>query len=137
MDPALVLILIFVLAAVLAATGIVLNRRSQRRAPSGEVAPPSPAPPPAPTGLVTAVPEADVALEPVPDVEADLDVEAAPNLRDRLGRTRGAFLRSLAAIRGRGTVDDATWEELEDPPPQPANSTTATARTDVRRLSTG
>jgi fused signal recognition particle receptor len=38
----------------------------------------------------------------------------APRLRDRLGKTRAAFVRSLAAVRGRGTVDDDTWEELEE-----------------------
>ena len=29
-----------------------------------------------------------------------------PRLRDRLGRTRAAFVRSLAAVRGRGSIDD-------------------------------
>jgi fused signal recognition particle receptor len=112
MDPVLVLILIFVLGAVLATTGIVLSRRSQRNAPPGEViAPPSAPAPPAPPPPTQ--PETDLAEVEV-EVEPDVEVEAAPNLRDRLGRTRGAFLRSLAAIRGRGTVDDATWEELEE-----------------------
>jgi fused signal recognition particle receptor len=56
------------------------------------------------------VPEELVVEEPL-GVE---EVGAPPRLRDRLGRTRGVFLRSLAAVRGRGSIDDATWEELEE-----------------------
>jgi fused signal recognition particle receptor len=56
--------------------------------------------------------EAVTAAEPATTEEGA--EEGAPRLRDKLGRTRGAFLRSLAAIRGRGSIDDATWHELEE-----------------------
>ncbi|MET0920040.1 MAG: signal recognition particle-docking protein FtsY [Acidimicrobiia bacterium] len=125
MDPAIIIPLILVLAVVLATVGIVLSRRSQKTH-RGEVAPPASRPtssrPTNPTPTVTrtgptpviepetvAPVDADVAVEPDVEVEGE-----APRLRDRLGRTRGSFLRSLAAVRGRNTVDDATWDELEE-----------------------
>jgi fused signal recognition particle receptor len=121
MSPVLVVALILLLAAALVALGLGLSRRAQRR---GEVArprpaprpPTAPAPPPAPP---TPVVVEEVEPEPAPVAEAEVEVEAeveaeAPRLRDRLGKTRAAFVRSLAAVRGRGTVDDDTWEELEE-----------------------
>ncbi|MET0421084.1 MAG: signal recognition particle-docking protein FtsY [Acidimicrobiia bacterium] len=125
MDPAIIIPLILVLAVVLATVGIVLSRRSQKTH-RGEVAPPASRPtssrPANPTPTVTRTPSTPVAepeaegpsdavAEAVPDVEVEGE---APRLRDRLGRTRGSFLRSLAAVRGRNTVDDATWDELEE-----------------------
>lgn len=108
MSNTLVVVLILALAAVLIALGLGLSRRATRRdrAPSapGE-APPQPlarvdaeAPPPA---VEEIAPPAAEEAEP-------------PRLRERLGRTRAAFVRSLAAVRGRGAVDDDTWEELEE-----------------------
>jgi fused signal recognition particle receptor len=128
MDPAAVLAIIFILAVALAATGIVLSRRSQRGAPPGEAPPveaPPAAPPPSPTVDAARAPDTLVgepALEEPVEVEEPVALEmleveevgAPPRLRDRLGRTRGVFLRSLAAVRGRGSIDDATWEELEE-----------------------
>ena len=35
-------------------------------------------------------------------------------LRDRLGRTRAAFTGALAGVTGRSTIDDETWESLEE-----------------------
>ena len=97
MSPLLVVILILVLAVALVALGLGLSRRAQRR---GEIAPPAPvSPPPAP--VVEAAPAVEEAGEP-------------PTLRDRLGKTRAAFVRSIAAVRGRGAVDDDTWDELEE-----------------------
>jgi fused signal recognition particle receptor len=111
MSPVLVIVLIFVLAAVLVVLGLGLSRRAQRR---GEV-PPSPP-------VTVAEPE-EPAVEPetleVEPVEPALEpvapaAEAPPRLRDRLGKTRAAFVRSIAAVRGRGTVDDESWDELEE-----------------------
>ncbi|MFI5045687.1 MAG: signal recognition particle-docking protein FtsY, partial [Acidimicrobiia bacterium] len=118
MDPAVVLVLIAVLAVALAATGLLLSRRSQRRDRQGELAPSAEpsvteaaaAPPVARAPSPPAPPLAPEPAPPAPDDEEG----AAPRLRDRLGRTRGAFMRSLAAIRGRGSIDDATWTELEE-----------------------
>ncbi|MEX1006233.1 MAG: signal recognition particle-docking protein FtsY [Acidimicrobiia bacterium] len=101
MSPLLVVVLIFVLAGALVALGLGLSRRAQRR---GEISPPPATPPP-------------IEVEAAPEVEALLEVGEAgepPRLRDRLGKTRAAFVRSIAAVRGRGAVDDDTWDELEE-----------------------
>jgi fused signal recognition particle receptor len=54
---------------------------------------------------------------PAPTVEAppaaEPEVVERPRLRDRLGRTRSAFSGAFGRMRGR-TVDDATWDELEE-----------------------
>jgi fused signal recognition particle receptor len=130
MSAAVVIVLILLLAIALIALGLGLSRRSQRQGeapPRGGViteappAPPPPAPPP-PPAAPPAAPEVEVAPE-APVVEPEVVVEPetvveteveAPTLRDRLGKTRAAFVRSLAAVRGRGSVDDDTWEELEE-----------------------
>ena len=132
MSALLVVIGIFVLAAALIALGVGLSRRSQRRDAQGEVAPPRPAPPgrpparppappapPKPVVVDEAEPDVLVVPEPVveeaePEVVDEVEVVEAPRLRDRLGKTRAAFVRSLAAVRGRGAIDDDTWEELEE-----------------------
>lgn len=89
------------------------------RAP--EAAPPAPAPP------APAVPPAPVPVEEAPAEEAPAEeapeareeVEAppeakAPRLRERVGRARAALGAPLGAIRRRGKVDEATFEELEE-----------------------
>jgi fused signal recognition particle receptor len=123
MSALVIVIGIFVLAAALIALGLGLSRRSQRRDARGEVAPPRPAPPGRPPSRPPAppAPPKPVAVEAEPDVvvpevveEAEVEVVEAPRLRDRLGKTRAAFVRSLAAVRGRGAIDDDTWEELEE-----------------------
>ncbi len=51
---------------------------------------------------------------PAPEVAAPVpEVVERPRLRDRLGRTRSAFAGAFGRIRGR-TVDDETWDELEE-----------------------
>ncbi len=51
--------------------------------------------------------------EEVAEPEARVVAEP-PRLRDRLGKTRAAFGRSLLGLRAASRVDDATWEELEE-----------------------
>ncbi len=46
------------------------------------------------------------------DVDFDLPVDRS--LRSRLGRARGVFSAATSAIRGRGGIDDATWDDLEE-----------------------
>ena len=49
-----------------------------------------------------------------PEAETGAEVAGAPpSFRERLGKARGVF-SGLRAIRGRATVDAATWEELEE-----------------------
>jgi fused signal recognition particle receptor len=85
----LLLVGIFVLAAVLIGLGLGLARRARRL----EEAPPAPAAPA----------RAPVAAPPGP-----------PRLRDRLGKTRAALARSLGALTGRGAIDDETWDSIEE-----------------------
>ena len=114
MDATVVVILIFLLAGVLIGLGLGLSRKAKREEKiPGEVrtrptptAPPKTAPPK--TGPVVAPPEPDVVVE--EPVEAEVEVEAPPELKERLGKTRGVFAR----LRGRNRIDDDTWEDLED-----------------------
>jgi fused signal recognition particle receptor len=126
MSPAIVVVLILVLAVGLVALGLGLSRRSQRRSsPGATEAPPrprpavprSPAPPPVaePETPAADVVEAEVEIAPEPAAPAPVaEPETPPRLRDRMGKTRAAFTRSLAAVRGRGAVDDDAWDELEE-----------------------
>jgi fused signal recognition particle receptor len=119
-----------VVAAVVVVGGATyLVGRSHRRGPAPEPstrtrpAPTAPAKPAtgvdAPTAPDAAVAETSgVPPEaPAPEVgEAPPEAEGAgapPSFRERLGKTRGVF-SGLRAIRGRATVDAATWEELEE-----------------------
>ncbi len=89
---AVLLIGIFVLAAVLIWLGLGLARRAQRIEEAGP--PAEPAEPAEPGG---------VAAPPRP-----------PRLRDRLGKTRAALSRSLGALTGRRTIDDEAWDSIEE-----------------------
>ena len=89
---AVLLIGIFLLAAVLIWLGLGLSRRARRLEEA-----PAPAEPTAPDA------GADVAAPPGP-----------PRLRDRLGKTRAALSRSLGALTGRRTIDDEAWDSIEE-----------------------
>jgi fused signal recognition particle receptor len=89
---AVLLIGIFVLAAVLIWLGLGLARRAQRIEEAGP--PAEPAEPAEPGG---------VAAPPRP-----------PRLRDRLGKTRAVLSRSLGALAGRRTIDDEAWDSIEE-----------------------
>jgi fused signal recognition particle receptor len=83
---------------------------------------PAPAPekarPPQP-GPVEAVPSEAVAPDvdapeiEAPDVEAP-EAEAPPELRDRMGKTRGLISGYVRALRSRSSVDEQAWDELEE-----------------------
>jgi fused signal recognition particle receptor len=109
MDATVVVILIFLLAGVLIGLGLGLSRRAKREEKiPGEVGTrPTPTGPPktAPPPIVTAPEPGVVVEEPV-----ELEVEAPPELKERLGKTRGVFAR----LRGRNRIDDETWDDLED-----------------------
>jgi len=47
-------------------------------------------------------------------VGGSTDVVAPADLRDRMGKTRGVFSGYLRALRGRGSVDGQTWDDLEE-----------------------
>jgi len=126
----IVLAVIVVAVAALAVVGRVRTRRRgpapepstrTRPSPPGPKAPKAPKSPPkaAParptTGTPTTAPPVEGAVLEVPPEAPAAPVEApAPaSFRDRLGKARGVF-SGLRSIRGRGTVDAATWEELEE-----------------------
>lgn len=51
------------------------------------------------------------------DTDAEEDTgttEVAPDFRDRVGRTRGVFSAAFRSIRGRSSIDDDTWDEIEE-----------------------
>ena len=89
---AVLLIGIFLLAAVLIWLGLGLSRRARRLEEA-----------PTPTPTEPAEPGGDVAAPPGP-----------PRLRDRLGKTRAALSRSLGALTGRRTIDDEAWDTIEE-----------------------
>ncbi len=99
----LVVVLILVLAVALIALGLGLARRAKRE----EQAPGEVGTRPTPTAPPKTTPPPVVEL---PEVEAAVEVEPAPELKDRLAKTRAAFAR----LRGRNRIDDETWDDLED-----------------------
>ena len=107
--------------AVLAIVAVValLARQSRRGEPPG---PAAPAEPPAPErGRTEAEPDAEAAPTGVATVEPEPAVEAPPppagriiRLRERLARSQNAVGRNLLTLLSRDTLDEETWEEVED-----------------------
>jgi fused signal recognition particle receptor len=138
-----ILVIVLVVVVVLAATSFLVVRARGRGAvlepppapplsvpeapprelPSEQVAereailaPPVEAPPPqAPAPEAPPVEGPAVEAPPVegPAVEA-APVEAKPRFRDRLGRARQLVAGYVGSILSRGTIDDATWDDLEE-----------------------
>ncbi len=124
-----------VLAALLVVGLVVAVPRRGRRTrppapPAGTAAPPAgtavppvapaPARPPAEPGapVPTPGPGAPTAAEPAPAGAAPPEAEPAalapPELRERLGKTRGLITGYVRALRSRGSVDDEAWDDLEE-----------------------
>jgi fused signal recognition particle receptor len=119
----MVIVLVIIILAVLVVAGgfaIALragSRHGERRDVRGE--------PTTPPGAVRApetptVEELEAMLEAPPAPEPTVVEEPAlpeviekPRLRDRLGRTRAALSSAFRGMRGH-TVDDETWDELEE-----------------------
>jgi fused signal recognition particle receptor len=115
MDATVVVILIFLLAGVLIGLGLGMSRRAKRQEQlPGEVRTrPTPSSPSRTAPPTPAAAETPVVVEPTPVPErgdAEAEAEAPPELRERLGKTRGVFAR----LRGRNRIDDETWDDLED-----------------------
>jgi fused signal recognition particle receptor len=72
-------------------------------APQVEAAPPTvleePAEPEAPTEIAPQVAAPEI---------------GPPDLHERMGKTRGVFSGYIRALRARGSVDDSTWDDLEE-----------------------
>jgi fused signal recognition particle receptor len=105
-----VLVIVVILAAVvllIIASGLYVGTRRRRgvEAPAPEAAQAGTAV--APVVEKVAVPEAEPEAEPAEEV-------APPELRERLGKTRGVIGSYLASLRRRKGVDETTWDELEE-----------------------
>src|SRR5271165_1471962 len=107
---------IVVLALVAVTAASVTRRRgpveepSTRPTPTRPGAPPAPARPPAEAAPVEAAPVEAAPVE-APAVEAPA---APPRFFDRLGKARGLLSGYLGAVRAKGSVDAATWDDLEE-----------------------
>jgi fused signal recognition particle receptor len=115
MDATVVVILIFLLAGVLIGLGLSLSRRAKRlereeRVPGEVRTRPTPTAPPKTAPPKTAPPKTAPPPVEVDTPTAAPEVEAAPELKERLSKTRGVFAR----LRGRNRIDDDTWDDLED-----------------------
>ncbi len=115
----LVIVLIAVAVVLLVSGGVVVGARSRRRAPAlprtgaprpgaprpGAPRPGVPRPPTSPPVMAATEPETSS----TPETQT-----ARPVLRDRLGRARGLLAGYFDQVRGRGGIDEATFEELEE-----------------------
>src|SRR5262245_9931795 len=97
-----------VLIALVIAFGIavlIVNRRRAQRSIEAPSAPPV-APP-------TAPPQPGV--EPAPTAVLEPEVVAPPaTLRERMARARSALAGAFAGVRGRRSITDETWDDLEE-----------------------
>ncbi len=126
---ALWIVLAVVVAAVVVGLVVAVPRRGRRRhaapppagRPRAPAAPPAegeeqPAPPAAkrgPPAPPTEPSERAVPSEPAAGVGPE-EPAAPPELRDRMGKTRGLISGYVRALRSRASVDEQAWDELEE-----------------------
>jgi fused signal recognition particle receptor len=129
MEEALIIAGIVIVAGGGGGAGLVALLRARRRS-APPVAPDTPAETPAATGTATAAPPAASAGAVTP---SDLSIPAEPaapparpldqpppsagrlaRLRGRLARSQSALGSVLLSLLSGATLDDATWEEIED-----------------------
>jgi fused signal recognition particle receptor len=104
-------VVLIVLAAIIVVGGAAFVATAGRRrarhpgieAPPAPTAPPKPRPPEAPRPIVEELP---YVLEP--------EVVEKPRFRDRLGKARSLFAGYVGAVLSRSTIDDETWDDLEE-----------------------
>jgi fused signal recognition particle receptor len=130
MELVLVLGILVLLALAATLTAVSKSRRSQRRMDAAErsaitqtrpQAQPKPQPVagegPADVEIVLP-PGDDIVLPPeaeeAPPVVEAPEALARPRLRDRLGKARALLAGYFGDLRGRTTIDDEVWEELEE-----------------------
>jgi fused signal recognition particle receptor len=120
-----IVLVVVVLVAILVSSVLVSRRASTRgrsadaAAPTPTTSPPTTPPPATPPPTVSPGPASPEASPPSPAVAGPEDLvganEVAPaDLRERMGKTRGLFSGYVRALRGRGSVDDQTWDDLEE-----------------------
>lgn len=133
------IVLAVLLAALVVGLVVVVPRRGRARRGSGSAeastvtidkpraaspapvtAPPAPAETPtrpapvadAPVSDVTAPP--DVAAPGAEELELEPEEAPVPELRERMGKTRGLLSGYVRALRSRSSVDDQAWDDLEE-----------------------
>ncbi|MGA2519650.1 MAG: signal recognition particle-docking protein FtsY [Acidimicrobiales bacterium] len=116
---ALWITLAVVVAALVVGLVVAVPRRARRTRPPAAPGAPAPGRPPAePEAPVpTPVPGAPAGAGPPPAVAAPPEAEPAaapPELRDRMGKTRGLITGYVRSLRSRGSVDDEAWDDLEE-----------------------
>src|SRR5947209_4860582 len=129
MDAFAIIIIVFVVAVV--GLALIAPLRRRRTARPG-IEPPPTAPPkarpaeaPRPQTPVLTPEEAAAEAEAVFEAEAIVEeaeaVEAPsalppvkPRFRDRLGKARSLFAGYVGSVLSRSTIDDETWDELEE-----------------------
>jgi fused signal recognition particle receptor len=125
---ALWIVLAVVVAALVVGLVVAVPRRGRARrgpgsAPGSAVtidrpraAPPAPvAAPPEPGDVpVTEVAAPEVTAPEVEELEPELEEAPVPELRERMGKTRGLFSGYVRALRSRSSVDDQAWDDLEE-----------------------
>ena len=124
---------LFVLAALVTTVAVVATRRrpqgGELEPPPGDAVAPQPvagvdvADPPTLDPLVETLPDAPVTGAPPAEPAVGAEVEAPPaspeapvrpRFRDRLGKARSLLAGYVGSILSRSTIDDATWDELEE-----------------------
>jgi fused signal recognition particle receptor len=126
-----IIVVVFVVAVLGLALVAALQRRRRAR-PGVEPGPGTTAPPrarpteaPRPSVLTPeeAAAEADAVLEEAEAILEEAEVEEAappapppvkPRFRDRLGKARSLFSGYVGSVLSRSTIDDETWDELEE-----------------------
>jgi fused signal recognition particle receptor len=122
-----IVLAVVVVVAIVASSVFVTRRGGRGRAgaatPTATLtkAPPTAPPPaaaPATAPVVDAPPTAADAPAPTLDTADDVgvveEVSAPADLRERMGKTRGLLSGYVRALRGRGSVDAQTWDDLEE-----------------------
>jgi fused signal recognition particle receptor len=119
---ALWIVLAVVVATVVVGLVVAVPRRRRGRlsGPSAGAAPatiekpgPSAAPPPVVPRAEELEPGQGEAQAPEAAVR-EPEPAAAPELRERMGKTRGLFSGYVRALRSRSSVDDEAWDDLEE-----------------------
>jgi fused signal recognition particle receptor len=106
-----VLLVLIVLAVVLLVGSVAAIGVRRRRGVAPYVEPPAVRrPPEAPRPTIEAEP-AVVEPEPAP---AAVEAPPTPRFRDRLGKARSQFAGYVGAVLSRSSIDDDTWDDLEE-----------------------
>ena len=111
-----IFLLLAVAVLVFGVAVVLLNRRRQASTSAALRPAPGPvAPPLKPDSGVTAVAARDIAGGDLDVLEPVIEAPVKPaSLRDRLSKARSAFSGAFGSVLGRTSIDNDTWDDLED-----------------------